>query len=58
MSDSCYSPPARSADPRYQRILWIALVLNITMFGVEIAGSVQRSEPSSGAMEHIGARHR
>ena len=41
MSDSCCAPSAPSADLRYRKILWIALVLNVAMFGVEIAGSVQ-----------------
>ena len=27
------------ADPAYRRILWIALLLNAAMFGIEIAGS-------------------
>ncbi len=46
MSDSCCSPPAPSADPRYRRILWIALVLNVTMFAVEIAGSMRSGSVS------------
>ena len=28
-----------SVDPRYRRILWIALAINLLMFAVEIAGS-------------------
>ena len=32
---TCAAPP----DPRYRRVLWIALVLNASMFGVEIAAS-------------------
>lgn len=39
MSDACCPPPATSADPRYRRILWIALVVNAAMFLVELAGS-------------------
>jgi Co/Zn/Cd efflux system component len=56
MSDSCCSPPAPSADPRYRRILWLALVLNITMFGVEIAGSVQSGSVSllADAIDFLG----
>lgn len=56
MSDSCCSPPAPSADPRYRRILGIALVLNITMFGVEIAGSVQSGSVSllADAIDFLG----
>jgi Co/Zn/Cd efflux system component len=56
MSDSCCSPPAPGADPRYRRILWIALVLNVTMFGVEIAGSVQSGSVSllADAIDFLG----
>src|SRR4051812_13453767 len=36
-SDSCAAPPP--ADPRYRRALWIALVLNVAMFAVELGGS-------------------
>ena len=49
MSDSCCShgcatPPA-SQSPRYRRVLWAALVINVVMFAIEIgaglhAGSV------------------
>jgi Co/Zn/Cd efflux system component len=56
MSDSCCSPPVPSADPRYRRILGIALVLNIAMFGVEIAGSVQSGSVSllADAIDFLG----
>ena len=36
MSASCCAVP--QVDARYRRILWIALAVNATMFGVEIAG--------------------
>jgi cation diffusion facilitator family transporter len=37
MSASCCSHPATPAtDPRYRRILWVALVVNAAMFGVEL----------------------
>jgi Co/Zn/Cd efflux system component len=40
MSDHCCSPPAGNAvDPRFRRILWIALFINVLMFVVEIVGS-------------------
>ena len=40
MSDHCCAPPAGNAvDPRFRRILWIALFINVLMFIVEIAGS-------------------
>jgi Co/Zn/Cd efflux system component len=43
MSAHCHShssPPATDSSPRYRRILWIALILNFTMFGIEIGSSV------------------
>jgi len=39
MSEACCPAPAPSADPRYRRILWIALAVNVAMFVVELAGS-------------------
>lgn len=43
MSASCCSDASCSAtppvDPRYRRALWVALVLNALMFGVELGGS-------------------
>jgi Co/Zn/Cd efflux system component len=36
MSDACCSPPPVS----YRRVLWIALVANITMFAVELVAAV------------------
>ncbi|MBY0271678.1 MAG: cation transporter [Burkholderiales bacterium] len=35
----CAGPGPDAVDPRYRRILWIALVINAAMFFVEIAGS-------------------
>ena len=43
MSDCCSgacSPGKPVVDPRYRRILWIALVVNTLMFGVELAGGL------------------
>ncbi|HVJ10998.1 MAG TPA: cation transporter [Burkholderiales bacterium] len=40
MSDACCTPPPPSSDPSYRRILWIALVANLAMFGVELVASV------------------
>lgn len=37
MSEHCC--PVPSADPRYRRILWLALVVNAAMFFVEVAAS-------------------
>lgn len=50
MSDSCCShgcaaPPA-SQDPRYRRVLWVALLVNLAMFGVELAGGLQAGSVS------------
>lgn len=39
MSAHCCPPTPPSADPAYRGVLWIALLLNAAMFGVEIAGS-------------------
>ena len=43
MSDCCSggcAPAKPVVDPRYRRILWIALVVNTLMFGVELAGGL------------------
>lgn len=43
MSDCCSGVCAsakQAVDPRYRRILWIALVVNAVMFGVELAGGL------------------
>ncbi|USX24233.1 cation transporter [Oxalobacteraceae bacterium OTU3CINTB1] len=43
MSDCCSggcAPGKPVVDPRYRRILWIALVVNTLMFGVELAGGL------------------
>jgi Co/Zn/Cd efflux system component len=47
MSEACCQPPASpkgSVDPRYRRILWIALAINVALFLVEIVAGL-----------HIGA---
>src|SRR4051812_23001230 len=49
MSDCCAGPCATGApppDPRYRRVLWIALVLNAAMFGVELAGGLHAGSAS------------
>jgi Co/Zn/Cd efflux system component len=41
MSDCCAGPCASNkppADPKYRRVLWIALFVNAAMFAVELAG--------------------
>ena len=37
----CCSSPPPNADPRYRRILWIALLVNAAMFVVELGAGVQ-----------------
>jgi len=48
MSIHCCTPetPTGSADPRYRRVLWIALLLNAAMFVVELAAGVQAGSVS------------
>jgi Co/Zn/Cd efflux system component len=38
--DHCHVPPASRDDLSYRRILWIALIANAAMFGVELIASV------------------
>jgi Co/Zn/Cd efflux system component len=50
MSQNCCAPtPAASRDLRYRRILWIALVLNASMFLVELAASAASGSASLAA---------
>lgn len=50
MSDSCCSrrcataPASRS--PRYRRVLWAALIINATMFAIELAGGLRAGSVS------------
>jgi len=49
MSDHCcahVASPATAQDPRYRRVLWVALAVNAIMFGVEIAGGVKAGSTS------------
>jgi Co/Zn/Cd efflux system component len=39
MSASCCSPQPPTADPRFRRVLWIALAVNLFMFAVEVSAS-------------------
>ena len=59
MSDCCSSgcqPAKPSADPRYRRILWIALVVNAAMFGIELAGGLHADSVSllADAVDFLG----
>ena len=38
-ADCCATPRVPAVDPKYRRALWIALVVNVTMFIVELAAS-------------------
>jgi Co/Zn/Cd efflux system component len=41
MSDACCQvPPPPRGNPSYRRVLWIALVANLAMFGIELVASV------------------
>jgi Co/Zn/Cd efflux system component len=46
MSDHCCPPPTPSVDPAYRRVLWIALLLNVAIFVIEIAGGLQSGSVS------------
>ena len=50
MSDRCGShgcaSAAGSTSPRYRRVLWVALLVNVAMFGVEVVGGLQAGSVS------------
>ena len=48
--------PASSADPAYRRILWTALLLNVAMAAVEVAGSASSGSVSllADAIDFLG----
>src|SRR3954453_5590108 len=50
----CHPPP--SADGLYRRILWVALVLNLAMFGIEILASLAARSVSlrADALDFLG----
>lgn len=59
MSDCCSggcSAGKLSVDRRYRRILWIALVVNAAMFGVELAGGLRADSVSllADAVDFLG----
>ncbi|MDP3226477.1 MAG: cation transporter [Acidovorax sp.] len=45
-----------SADPRYRRILWVALIVNAAMFAVEVGAGVQSGSASllADAIDFLG----
>ena len=60
MSDSCSShgcatPPA-SQSPRYRRVLWAALVINVVMFAIELTGGLYAESVSllADAVDFLG----
>ena len=44
-SHGCAAPPA-SQSPRYRRVLWVALIINVAMFGIEGAAGLQADSVS------------
>jgi cation diffusion facilitator family transporter len=46
MSAGCCASPPTTVDPAYRKVLWVALLLNVAMFGVEIAAGVQSGSVS------------
>ncbi|CAN5138710.1 cation diffusion facilitator family transporter [soil metagenome] len=57
MSASCCSPVAPAAnDHRYRRILWVALVVNLTMFAIEAITSARSDSVSllADAIDFLG----
>lgn len=54
--DGCSSCPPASADPRYHRILWIALVVNAAMFVVELGAGLHSGSASllADAIDFLG----
>ena len=56
MSADCCATPTAGVDPRYRKVLWIALILNVLMFSVEIAGSFRSGSVSllADAIDFLG----
>jgi len=57
MTTCCCEPPANPPDdPQYRRVLWIALVLNTLMFGVELTASFSAQSVSllADAVDFLG----
>jgi cation diffusion facilitator family transporter len=45
-ANCCNHEPPQETNQRYRKILWIALVVNFTMFGVEIIAGIQAGSAS------------
>jgi Co/Zn/Cd efflux system component len=41
-----HAVPAAAVDPRYRRVLWIALIVNAAMFAVEVGGGLESGSVS------------
>lgn len=56
MADTCCPPTTKPVDPRFRRALWIALVVNTVMFGVELAGGLAADSVSllADAVDFLG----
>lgn len=59
MSDCCTgtcAPEKNGFDPRYRRVLWIALIVNALMFGVELIGGLGANSVSllADAVDFLG----
>lgn len=59
MSDHCCAHSCSSGaplDPRYRRALWVALIVNALMFGIEIIGGTQSASTSllADAVDFLG----
>lgn len=49
MSDHCCTPPENNVpppSPRYRRVLWVALLVNLSMFGIEMTAGMQANAVS------------
>lgn len=55
-ANCCNHEPPTKIDQRYRNILWIALVVNFTMFGVELFSGIQAGSASllADALDFIG----
>lgn len=53
---ACAPPSSDAQDPRYRRVLWAALAINLTMFGVEIVASLLSNSVSlrADALDFLG----
>lgn len=60
MSAHCHhhhdAPPGSASDPRYRRILWVALIVNAAMFLIEIASGLSSGSVSllADAIDFLG----